>query len=385
MASPAVDTAGAPITSELGGVELQEGDAGRLQVVFGALPPGVRKVDVLWPILGVVPDVPVGDRPVGPLAGYGSAPPRPAQGTPASAAVLPVTTRTTELGGAVRTDEQPRRTRVAVSADVLFALDSDRLAPDAGAALAAAAVQIQATGPGPVRVVGHTDDQGDAAYNEDLSVRRARTVAAALAASLPPDRFPLAVEGRGSASRRWRARRSRPGPPTGGSSWWSSASGPSPCPPRPPRGRRAPVAGPQAKGAEGLVLPVFQGSIRLRALRAVRTGPWLRVELAAQIEQSAQAKAALTVDLRADKSRAVNNATGLGLLDGDRVVFPGVAEDGTCTCPNLIFGIDLAGDDVRPLPVWVKAPDRLGNTVDVQLPESFGRLVAVPVVTGPSN
>ncbi len=91
------------------------------------------------------------------------------------------------------------------------------------------------------------------------------------------------------------------------------------------------------------------------------------------------------MDLRADKSRAVNNATGLGLLDGDRVVFPGVAEDGTCTCPNLIFGIDLAGDDVRPLPVWVKAPDRLGNTVDVQLPESFGRLVAVPVVTGPSN
>ena len=378
VASPATDAEGAPVASELGKVNLGKGDSAGLQVVFGTLPESVRKVDVLWPILGVVPDVPVGDRPVGALAGYGSAAPRPARGTAATAAVLPVASRTSELAGAVRTDEQPRRTRVAVSADVLFALDSDRLSPAATQALDAAAAQVRATGAGPVRVVGHTDDQGEGAYNEDLSLRRARAVAAALAASLPVDRFPLAVEGRGEREpavqgTQEQARAANRRVELVAEREQTEAVPPAASP-------TVPARGPRARGPEGLVLPVNNGSVRLRAVRAVRTGPWLRVELEARIEQSSTQSAGLTIDLRADGSRAVSDATGVGLRDGGRIVLPGVAEDGTCTCPNLVFGIDLKGDDVRPLPVWVQAPERLGTTVEIELPEDLGRLTDVPVI-----
>ncbi|WP_342626043.1 OmpA family protein [Cellulomonas flavigena] len=53
--------------------------------------------------------------------------------------------------------------------------------------------------PGTVLVVGHTDDQGDDAYNRDLSLRRARAVADALAGLVDPARYPADVEGRGES------------------------------------------------------------------------------------------------------------------------------------------------------------------------------------------
>ena len=86
--------------------------------------------------------------------------------------------------------------RVDLAADVLFAVDSADLAPPAQASLVAAAEGVRAREPGPVQVVGHTDDQGTPEYNLDLSRRRAQSVADALGPLLGPA-YPLDVQARG--------------------------------------------------------------------------------------------------------------------------------------------------------------------------------------------
>ena len=66
--------------------------------------------------------------------------------------------------------------------DVLFAFDSDALAPDGTAAVAKIASIVQRLTPERVLICeGHTDAKGTDAYNFELSLRRARRVAEALA------------------------------------------------------------------------------------------------------------------------------------------------------------------------------------------------------------
>jgi outer membrane protein OmpA-like peptidoglycan-associated protein len=63
--------------------------------------------------------------------------------------------------------------------DVLFDTDQATIRPDAAKALHAIAVKIKAAHPNArLRVEGHTDDRGDAAYGMRLSERRAAAVAA---------------------------------------------------------------------------------------------------------------------------------------------------------------------------------------------------------------
>lgn len=62
--------------------------------------------------------------------------------------------------------------------DVLFDTDQATIRPDAAKALHAIALKIKAGAPGAkLRVEGHTDDRGDAAYGLRLSERRAQAVA----------------------------------------------------------------------------------------------------------------------------------------------------------------------------------------------------------------
>lgn len=83
----------------------------------------------------------------------------------------------------------------ATSWTVTFGWDSAALSADANRALSAGAAGCA----GRVEVVGHTCDVGDAKYNQDLSERRARAVAAALAErGVRPDR--LSVRGAGEAA-----------------------------------------------------------------------------------------------------------------------------------------------------------------------------------------
>ena len=86
-----------------------------------------------------------------------------------------------ELGASgfeTRVDE--RGVTVLVT-DVLFAYDSDALAPDGAAAVGKIASIVQRLAPDRSLICeGHTDARGTEAYNFELSLRRARRVADAL-------------------------------------------------------------------------------------------------------------------------------------------------------------------------------------------------------------
>lgn len=66
---------------------------------------------------------------------------------------------------------------VTLPQDILFATDSTAVRPDLQRDLRAVASNLQAYPNSTVQVIGHTDNTGDAAYNQDLSERRARSVA----------------------------------------------------------------------------------------------------------------------------------------------------------------------------------------------------------------
>ena len=86
--------------------------------------------------------------------------------------------------------------------DVLFDTDSATLRPEAAAALAVIAEEIDepVQAGARLRVEGHTDDRADDAHNLDLSLRRAQAVADWLVANagIPADR--IVVTGLGESS-----------------------------------------------------------------------------------------------------------------------------------------------------------------------------------------
>ncbi|QQV77413.1 OmpA family protein [Sphingomonas aliaeris] len=86
----------------------------------------------------------------------------------------------TELGAKQDADQT---IRFSLPADVLFDFDKASLRPDAQKPLAQAQTLIASYPKAPVTITGHTDAKGDDAYNERLSLARAKTVAARLAAS----------------------------------------------------------------------------------------------------------------------------------------------------------------------------------------------------------
>lgn len=100
---------------------------------------------------------------------------------------------------AFRVSETATTTVVELASDVLFAFDKADLSPQAPAQLRRAADLVRQGGPGPVRVIGHTDSHGEDAYNLALSERRAASVVAWLSTTggIAADR--LVAEGRGEA------------------------------------------------------------------------------------------------------------------------------------------------------------------------------------------
>ena len=115
-------------------------------------------------------------------------------GTTLAQAPAPADTRTVldlkftvqDLGGKVQ-DLQIKETdteiRIELAADVLFDFDKADLRPSAEEALNRAATVIREKGGKSIRVEGHTDAKGSDAYNQQLSVRRAESVKAWLAAT----------------------------------------------------------------------------------------------------------------------------------------------------------------------------------------------------------
>ncbi|MGW4794280.1 OmpA family protein [Nonomuraea sp. NPDC004297] len=112
--------------------------------------------------------------------------PTPAPTPPADATgvvedlVLPVEDIVGEvesMDGAESETKLGRQVTVAVTSDVLFAVDKWQLTAKARQRLAKVAAKVEAEGAGGVvKIEGHTDDQGTDAYNVTLSQRRAQAV-----------------------------------------------------------------------------------------------------------------------------------------------------------------------------------------------------------------
>lgn len=68
-----------------------------------------------------------------------------------------------------------------MSAKLLFASDSDQLSPEVKARITNITRQLLKVGINRAHLEGHTDDKGPRSYNDELSTRRAQSVANAMA------------------------------------------------------------------------------------------------------------------------------------------------------------------------------------------------------------
>ena len=204
------DDRGRPVVTDGDWDAIRTSDGTRLQTAYAAPPPDVTGLSVLLPGAPLLADVPVieGDLPsparpevLERERATSTAVPEPdglQWDTIVAAPTFPLDSASVELDGAVQTVESVEKVEVTLGSDVLFEFDQATLTPAASDAIALVAQRLAEREPGTVAIVGHTDDQGDDAYNQDLSQRRAQTVADALAGSIGTS-YPLQVEGRGEA------------------------------------------------------------------------------------------------------------------------------------------------------------------------------------------
>lgn len=110
---------------------------------------------------------------------------------------LPLTSREETVGGSFVEKDQ-EITRVSLPADVLFDFDSDELTNEAQDILDDAASQLEEDAAGQtVTIEGHTDDEGEDVYNQDLSERRAEAVEEEISGRLEDSDITLETEGFG--------------------------------------------------------------------------------------------------------------------------------------------------------------------------------------------
>ncbi|MEU6795456.1 OmpA family protein [Nonomuraea wenchangensis] len=180
-----------------------------VEVYFPPLPPEVKTVTVIAADgLGELTGIPVTDGAQPPVAK-----PReegdPAPGAPSFQwpVVLPSGEYWSYVDDVQEYVEQPERSvtlkgeeeTVALRTDVLFAFDKATLSPRAAAVLEEVARETrERADPAkpPVVIEGHTDNKGEDAYNQRLSVRRAQAVRDHLARALG-DEYVYEVAGKG--------------------------------------------------------------------------------------------------------------------------------------------------------------------------------------------
>lgn len=197
IAPPAVDDEFRSIwngtdTSRYDDAELE----GSIQLVFGDL--GLDTVSLYLPKIPLVTGLPVvdGDPPeISPdeedpldLAAVEAAP------------LLPMQALSVDLLEPIHEQADAESVTVSIGSDVLFDSSSAELSEQAQDVLDDAAARIARHEPGPVTVIGHTDDVDDEAFNLDLSRRRAEAVAKTLGTRIDTEAYPLTTEGRGESA-----------------------------------------------------------------------------------------------------------------------------------------------------------------------------------------
>ncbi len=370
-----------------GPLNLAPGDSVTVQAYFAA--PAARSVDVLLPYLGLVPGVPVTS--VATLAT--SAEELGASGdlTFPTASIDAFTVGFDDSSSA---RVEGSTATVTLSSDVLFATDEFALTPQAAAVVDAAAQQILDSGrAGDVTVVGHTDDVGTDAYNQELSVKRAQSVADRLVPALGAG-YTLAVDGRGESepvapgsSPEARAANRRVEIGFASKDPGAAVDVPSAVPAPEPTGPVATGTGTVSLDVDGVGYDVRVESVERRAgylvgvLRVERTtagkgsltglfGDFATgLSLGRGLGTSTLAAGAFNVSLLGEGSR---------LYPGDYVVAgrdAGSSERRTVVADRFL---DAPVEQGQPVTVTVLWPDPGGAVVDVDVPERF-RITDVPV------
>ena len=99
----------------------------------------------------------------------------------------------------IRVKEAAKETTIELPADILFDFDKADIRAEAEVALAAAVEIIRASAKGTVRIEGHTDAKGAPAYNQKLSLARAKAVNAWLVAKGGLAKVKFGLKGFGAA------------------------------------------------------------------------------------------------------------------------------------------------------------------------------------------
>jgi outer membrane protein OmpA-like peptidoglycan-associated protein len=186
---PLTGADGRCLCSDAVNTTIEPGRSADFHAVLPAPPDDVERISVSVPLTRVFPEVPIGAGPARPPAGADPAGARPPK-------ILPLIS--TVEGGDRSVDEGDATQSVRLSSDVLFAVDKADLSAKARSILAGVAKQIdQAAGP-TVRIDGHTDDTGDDAINDPLSLRRAQSVQRALTAMVTRQGVDYRSAGHGS-------------------------------------------------------------------------------------------------------------------------------------------------------------------------------------------
>lgn len=186
--------------------EPEPGTAYAATAALPALPDDLDSVTIR--VLGhFFTDIPVKDGPMAPTTdeeavpvgmGWPEIDPEALNDVPdPSAFVLPLTTNEVVQNSALRERSDKDSRSLDLSADVLFNVDEATLTSKAKKEIKAASDRIKEAGTkGTITVIGHTDSDGAKDYNQNLSQRRAESVAKALK-PLVASGVKLTTEGKG--------------------------------------------------------------------------------------------------------------------------------------------------------------------------------------------
>lgn len=119
-------------------------------------------------------------------------------------AAQPTDTSAAQTENRAKTEKRMVKTTATMLSDAFFELDSDRLTPEAKAALDSVIETLRTAGySGNIRLTGHTCDLGTVRYNQNLSLRRALAVKKYLAEAGKLPAEAIIAEGKGKAEPRY--------------------------------------------------------------------------------------------------------------------------------------------------------------------------------------